>query len=144
MTSSNTGHVPSGAQREPSNTDRVRSLYTAFAQGDVPAVLQHFAPDIHWFEAEGFPHGGEYVGPDAVLQNVIVPLGTEWSSFAITPEQFVCEGDVVISLGQYAGTWRTTGRGFRAPYAHVWTLRDGKISSFRQFTDTAVVRGAID
>ncbi len=126
------------------NTERVRSLYEAFSRGDVPSVMQAFAPDIHWSEAEGFPHGGEYHGPDAVMQNVVMPLGAEWDPFTITPQQFIAEGDTVVSLGQYAGTFKATGRAFTAPYAHVWTLRDGKVARFRQFTDTAVVRKAIE
>lgn len=75
---------------------------------------------------------------------MLVPLGSEWSKFTVTPEQFISEGDIVVSLGQYAGTYRATGREFRAPCAHVWTVRDDRIKNFRQFTDTAIVREAID
>ena len=47
------------------NVDGVRGVYDAFAKGDVPAVLGFLAPDIEWTEAEGFPYGGTYNGPDA-------------------------------------------------------------------------------
>lgn len=126
------------------NTEIVRAIYEALARGDVPAVLASFAPDLSWTEAEGFPYGGTYQGPDAVVENVLAPLGSEWAPFTVTPEEFIAEGDQVVSLGLYAGTWKATGKSFSAPYAHVWRLRDGKVVRFRQFTDTAVVQTALE
>ncbi len=64
------------------HSETINKLYAAFASGDIPTVLAAFAPDIHWTEAEGFPYGGTYVGPDAVLQNVFMKLGSEWDGFA--------------------------------------------------------------
>ena len=40
------------------NLEAVRSVYDAFARGDVPAVLAVLGPDVSWTEAEGFPYGG--------------------------------------------------------------------------------------
>ncbi len=48
----------------------LRGLYAAFGRGDVPAVLDGFADDVEWNEAEGMPYGGVYRGGDAVVQNV--------------------------------------------------------------------------
>ena len=45
-------------------------------------MLGALAPDIRWTEAEGFPYGGTYVGPDAILQGVFMRLGTEWDGYA--------------------------------------------------------------
>jgi ketosteroid isomerase-like protein len=124
-------------------SNEVRNLYAAFARGDVPVVLGALAPDVHWTEAEGFPHGGCYVGPDAVLQNVFVNLGAEWDRFVATPETFVTSADTVIVLGEYSGTSKATGQSFTAPFVHVWQVRNGKIAKFQQHTDTAVVQRAL-
>ena len=125
------------------NSDIVRRLYAAFGRGDIPAVLHALASDVRWTEAEGFPYRGTYTGPDAVLQNVIAKLGTEWESFSVAPEEFVVEGDTVVSLGVYRGVYKATGKGFKAPFAHIWTLRDCKVVRFRQHTDTALVQEAV-
>jgi ketosteroid isomerase-like protein len=120
------------------NLDLVRGLYAAFAAGDIPAVLGVMAPDIHWTEAEGGPYGGVSIGPEAVLQDVFMKLGGEWDGYAAVPAEFVDGGDTVVVLGEYSGTYKATGKGFRAPFAHVWKFRDGKAVSFHQHTDTAV------
>ena len=121
----------------------IRGAYGAFARGDVPAVLAVLAPEISWTEAEGFPYGGTYFGPQAVLQGVFMRLGTEWDGYAAVPDEFIVQGDTVVALGLYSGTYNATGKTFAAPFAHVWTLRDGKAVKFQNFTDTAVVQAAL-
>jgi len=125
------------------NLEIVRGIYESFARGDVPAVLAALAPDIRWTEAEGFPYGGTYAGPEAILQGVFVKLGTEWEGFSAVPRQFVIQDATVVALGRYSGKYRKTGRSFSAPFAHVWTLQNGKAVTFHQHTDTAVVRQAM-
>jgi ketosteroid isomerase-like protein len=121
----------------------VHSIYAAFARGDMPAFLSALAPDVSWTEAEGFPYGGTYTGPNSVLEGVFMRLGSEWDGFAAVPQRFVADGDTVIVLGEYGGTYRTTGKRFVAPFVHVWELAGGKVACFRQHTDTAVVRAAM-
>ena len=125
------------------NAATIRSLYAAFAKGDIPAVLGMFDAQISWTEAEGFPYGGTYVGPDAVLANVFMKLGTEWDGFAAVPQQFVAEGDTVVALGTYSGVFKATGKAVKVPMVHVWKFRDGRIVGFHQHTDTAVVQRAL-
>ncbi len=118
----------------------VQAIYAAFAKGDIPAVLGALAADVHWTEAEGGPYGGVSIGPDAVLQNVFMKLGGEWDGFAAVPREFVASGDTVVALGDYSGTFKGTGKSFKAPFAHVWKLQGGKAVSFQQYTDTFVHR----
>ncbi len=125
------------------NLALIRSGYEAFSRGDVPAVLGLLASDVSWTEAEGFPYGGTYVGPEAVLQGVFMKLGTEWVGYAAVPSEFVADGDTVVALGTYSGKYKATGKSFAAPFAHVWEFRDGKVVKFRQYTDTVVVRAAL-
>ncbi len=125
------------------HSDTIANLYAAFGRGDVPSVLAAFAANISWTEAEGFPYGGTYVGPDAVLQNVFAKLGSEWNGYAAVPHEFVASGDTVVALGEYSGTYKATGKNFKAPFAHVWKFDGGRIVSFTQHTDTAVVQRAL-
>jgi uncharacterized protein len=125
------------------HSETINRLYAAFASGDIPTVLAAFAPDISWTEAEGFPYGGTYIGPEAVLHNVFMKLGSEWDGFAAVSHELVAEGETVVALGQYSGTYKATGKSFRAPFVHVWKFKDSGIASFTQYTDTAVVQSAL-
>ena len=122
-----------------SNVDIVKGAYEAFGRGDVPAVLEALDKDVIWTDMEGFPTGGTYVGAGAILNGVFLPLGTEWNSFQANPDEFLESGDRVVALGHYEGTYKATGKGMRVPFAHIWTLRDGKVVKFVQYTDTLLV-----
>ena len=68
---------------------------------------------------------------------------TDYEGFAATPAQYVADGDTVVSLGRYTGTHAASGAPLNAPFVHAWTVRDGKISTFQQYTDTAQFRDQV-
>ena len=113
----------------------VEAAYADFARGDVEAFLAILSPDVRWTDAEGYPYAGTYVGPDSLLQGLIARIGAEWDDYTVVPTTYVAEGDRVVALGDYGGTYKATGRSVEAPFAHVWELRDGQVVRFRQFTD---------
>jgi ketosteroid isomerase-like protein len=121
----------------------VQNLYAAFAKGDVASVLGCLSADIAWTEAAGFPYGGTYHGPTAVLDGVFMRLATEWDGFAAAPAEFIDGGETVVALGTYSGRYRATGKSFEARFAHVWKVRDGQAYSFEQYTDTMKVNVAL-
>ena len=121
------------------NAELMRGMYSSFASGDVPAVLGLFDPEISWTEAAGFPYAGTYIGPNAVLEKVFMRLATEWDGFAAVPDEIVDGGETVVALGNYSGSFKATGKSMRVPFAHVYKLKDGKIVSFVQHTDTLKV-----
>lgn len=123
--------------------DVVQSFYRSLAHGDAPAALAALDPHVEWTEAEGFPCAGTYRGPDDVLNGVLARLGTEWTGFEATPDEFVDGGDTVVALGTYRGTCKDTGKSFQAPFAHLWRIRNGKAVRFVQYTDTALVQEAL-
>jgi uncharacterized protein len=121
----------------------VRSLYEAFGKGDVPTVLAGFADDIEWNEAEGMPYGGQYHGPEAVAENVFGPITNDVDDFDVTPEEILADGDRVVVLLTYKGTAKESGNKLSMPAAHVWTVRNGKITMFRQLADSAIFNAAL-
>ena len=125
------------------HTDILHGIYTGFANGDIAAVLGPLAPDVQWVEAEGFPYGGTYVGPDAVLENVFMRIGADWSSYNANPAEFLASGDSVVVLGEYRGTHRASGKSFQVPFVHVWRFAGGRVRAFQQYTDTLLVQRAM-
>jgi ketosteroid isomerase-like protein len=117
----------------------VRSVYDAFARGDIAAAFKDFHPQIEWREAENFAYadGNPYIGPDRVLEGVFARLGADFDDFRVIPQQFVDGGGTVVTLGRYQGRVRVTGKTVDARFAHVWQIEDGKLRGFEQITDTA-------
>ena len=125
------------------NVELLKSLYDAFGRGDVPTVLGAMSPNIQWHQAEGNPYnpsGKAWVGPDAVLNNLFVRLGSEWDGFTVHLKQLHGAGDSVIVEGRYTGTYKPTGKSLNAQVCHVWDVKDGKITRFQQYMDTAQVQ----
>lgn len=126
-----------------SNVKTMQDLYGAFGRGDIESVLAAMDPRIEWREAENNPYqpdGQPWVGPDAIVNNLFVKLGTEWDGFSVNPKEFHDAGDAVVVEGRYTGTYKATGKNLNAQVTHVWRLRDGKVTSFQQYVDTAQLR----
>lgn len=129
-----------------SNVSLLKHLYDAFGRGDIPTVLGAMSPGMQWREAESNPYmpsGEAWVGPDAVLNNLFVRLGSEWDGFSVHPKSFHDAGDSVIVEGRYTGTYKATGKSMDAQMCHVWKVKDGKLASFQQYVDTAKWREAV-
>ena len=125
------------------NIALVRSLYEAFGKGDVPTVLAGFDENIEWNEPEGLPYGGQYHGPEAVAENVFGPVTSDFPDFDVTPEEILADGDRVVVLTTHTGTAKESGNKLSMPAAHVWTVRDGKVTYFRLLADSAAMNAAL-
>lgn len=125
------------------NRDTVAAFYTALAGGDAAAALGLMADDINWVGMEGWPYRAAGRGPAAVAEGILGPMLADWKDLAVTPSAFHDAGDVVVSIGRYSGVHNTTGKALDAAFAHVWTVTDGKLAAFRQFTDTLLVDRAM-
>ncbi|WP_085370950.1 nuclear transport factor 2 family protein [Leifsonia sp. NCR5] len=125
------------------NHDIIAAHYAASDRGDIDGMLTPLAPDARWTEMAGFPYAGTYIGPEQVRAGVFERIGAEWDGYTAAITELVDGGDTIVGLGTYSGTNRATGRSFEARVAHVWRLADGKVVAFEQFTDTALVRDAV-
>ena len=125
------------------NVKMLRDLYDAFGRGDIPGVLGAMSPNIQWHQAENNPYnpsGQPWVGPDAVLNNLFMRLGAEWDGFVVRPRAFHGAGDSVIVEARYNGTFKPTGKSMDTQVCHVWDVKDGKVTRFQQYVDTAKLR----
>jgi ketosteroid isomerase-like protein len=128
------------------SADLLKGLYEAFGRGDIGAVLGAMDPSMIWRPAEGSPYvseEGAWVGPNAILENVFMRLGTEWEGFRVTPATFSDAGERVIVEGRYTGTYKATGNAIDAQFCHIWDVKNGKITAFQQYVDTGQMQAAI-
>jgi len=127
------------------NTDRIQSMYDAFAAGDVESVVAGMDPEIEWLQAESFPYadGNPYRGPQAVVVGVFSRLAEEWDGWSLAIENLLDAGDNVVALGRYGGTNKASGTAIDAQFVHVWWLRGGKVVRFQQYCDTRQITAAM-
>ena len=122
----------------------VQKFYAALSTGDISTLLTVLDPDLEWTEAERFPYyGGTWRSPQAVIDNLLLPLGRDWEGFSAKVDDFIAQDNRVVSFGTYSGTYRQTGHFMSSPFAHLWTAREGRLSHFTQYTDTAKVLEAL-
>jgi ketosteroid isomerase-like protein len=127
-----------------SNGRTVAGMYEAFGRGDVPHVLAQMAPDVEWIETEAgnIPTHGTFASPQEVLENVFAKVPEHFEQFELRPELWIEAGDDVVVTGRVVARTHA-GRKLDAPYAHVFSFRDGKVSRNDNFHGTALWAAAL-
>lgn len=129
------------------NLQIVQEAYAAFGRRDIGGVLASLSDDIVWESMTGagphVPHAGRRTGKRAVSEFFETLLTTlDYQRFEV--REFIAQGDRVVVLGSYAATPRSTGNYVEADWVMVFRLRDGLVTDFREFTDTAGVSAAYE
>jgi len=83
----------------------------------------------------------DYHGKQDVAQ-FFDELGQAQEAELFEPQEVIAEGDKVMVMGQAKWTVRANGNHYEYPWAHAFTIRDGKISRFQQYYDTAATEAA--
>ena len=130
--------------QEAQNIKVVQEAYAAFGRGDVQGILDRLADEVIWKGVYGaasyVPTSGERRGKAAVATFFKQVAETvKFSQF--DPKEFVATGDKVVALGHYRAT-TSIGKNFEADFAMVFTLTNGKVSHFQEFTDSAAINVA--
>jgi len=132
------------AEQQTDNIATVKKMYALFATNDHKAIRGIFAEDLAWNQMKGFPGGGQYVGPDQVFDKVFTGFRENWAEWKATIDRYIDIGDGVFVIGYYEGTYRATGKSMKADFACEYKVKDGKITSFTQYTDTYLIAQAMD
>ncbi|UVO13998.1 hotdog fold thioesterase [Mycobacterium sp. SVM_VP21] len=116
----------------------VAALYSAFAAADGAALADLLHPQFVGRVSSGMPlgAGGPVEGPEQMLLGVWGATFAEYDT-APQPDEVVVVGpDRAIVFGYYRGRSRSTDQNFEAAFTHDITVRDGKVASLIQITDT--------
>jgi hypothetical protein len=129
---------------EAENTKVVQEAYAAFGRGDVQAILDRLDDNVAWTAVYGsgpqVPQGGQRQGKPAVA-DFFKQLSSQVTFSTFEPREFIATGDKVVALGRYVGK-TPVGKTFDLDFAMVFTLRNGKVVRFQEFTDSAAVNAA--
>ena len=128
---------------EEANTQIVKDGYEKFGSGDIPGLLSLFADDIDWAtpHIENAPFSGTRLGLEEVGEFFKL-LGESEDIAFFEPAEFIAQGDKVVVLGSSKATVKSTSRSYETDWVHVFTVKDGKVTNFAEFFDTAAATKA--
>jgi uncharacterized protein len=121
------------------NITLVQSLYAAFQRGDIGTIVAAALPDTVWHahgRTKDHPALGVHKGPQGVEKFFRI-VGETQDVTVFTPREFYAADDKVFVRGNYAWTMRKTGKPVSSEWLHMFTIRDGKLAGFDEYTDTA-------
>lgn len=129
---------------ESQNVELVQGAYAAFQRGDIAAVLASLDEAIVWKGVIGagphVPMAGERHGT-AEVAAFFKTVGENIRFSQFEPRQFFALGDKVVTLGHYRGN--TPGGGsFDSDFVMVFTVRNGRVTEFQEFLDSAQLNAA--
>jgi ketosteroid isomerase-like protein len=123
---------------EDANTATIRNCYEKFRHGDISGLLEQMSEDIEFTvpEVENAPFGGIWHGRSEVERFFeLMELAEDLTDFEV--REYISQGDRVVVIGRSTSTVRSTGRHYSTEWVHVHTVKDGRITSFSEFFDTA-------
>jgi uncharacterized protein len=128
---------------EKENAETVQEAYNNFNTGNIQALLDQLSDNVTWElpEIEGVPLAGKRTGREGVKE-FFETLSRDQDVLEFEPIESLAQGDKVVSLGHYKWRVKSTGREYASNFVHVFTVRNGKITGFREHFDTAVVAAA--
>ena len=116
----------------------VLSRYVAAVEaGDADTIRDSFAEDATWTLAGQLPISGTWRGRDVIIDEFLATAMSNYEpgSVSLVIEQMISEGDQVAL--QWTSRARTLdGEAYENDCIGVFTVRDGKIQSVREFMDT--------
>jgi ketosteroid isomerase-like protein len=131
---------------EAQNTRVVQDAYAAFGRGDVPGILATLDDNVVWKAVHGaskhVPTAGERRGKAAVSEFFAV-LAQAFQFDRFEPREFIAQSDRVAVVGSYAARTSTNKR-IDSEWVMLFTVRNGRIAEFQEFTNTAMLNAAFE
>src|ERR1700723_3032322 len=124
------------------NVQTVKDFFAAIGRGDREALLALVAEDIEWIiPGEDWPLAGTRHGHAGLAD--LLETASKSMETSTEPREFVAQGDRVLGVGFARGKVKATNKAFEDDWIFAITVRDGKLTSIREYVDTqALARAA--
>jgi len=109
----------------------VRGAYDAFSRGDIPSAMAAMADDIVWHVPGRGPLSRDYRGHAEVLDFFGHFMKLSDGTFQLRVDDVLAKDDRVVVLCTTSA--QRKGRSWSSPQIHVWTVKDGKATTFREY-----------
>jgi ketosteroid isomerase-like protein len=115
------------------NVEIVRQYFPAYDRSGVDGLAEFWHPDINYRAAEGaLDDVGLMEGPDA-LRDYLRQWEETFEKGRMEVEELIDAGDQVVALVRAIGRMKDSDAEIDFRYAIVFTIRDGKIATGREY-----------
>ena len=124
------------------NIQTVKAFFAAISGGDRQALLALVAEDIEWIiPGEDWPLAGTRHGHAGLAD--LFETASRTIETSTEPREFIAQGDRVLVVGSASGRIKATNKTFQDDWVFAITVRDGRLTSIREYVDTqALARAA--
>ena len=123
----------------------VQKIYAAYKNKNLKGILEHQSETAEWSVAAS-PEKIPWANPGRGHKGVANFLNTfeHWLvPQAFNIQDYLEEGNKIVALGYQAGYVKPTGYHYEYDFVHVWEFRDGKVTKFRVYFDSAYVANVL-
>ena len=124
------------------NVQTVKDFFAAIGRGDKEGLRALVAEDIEWIiPGEDWPLAGTRHGHAGLAD--LLETASKSIETSTEPREFVAQGDRVLVVGFARGKIKATNKTFEDHFVFAITVRDGRLTSIREYVDTqALARAA--
>jgi ketosteroid isomerase-like protein len=123
------------------NVEIIRQVYAGFVKKDLDAILALQAQDSVWSVAgphDRIPWAAPRRGHEGVA-DFLKTLGSWLKVEKFEIHDYLANEGKVVALGEQSGTVSSNSKSYAFDFVHVWTVHEGRVTSFRVYYDTIYV-----
>ena len=125
------------------NKSRMKALYAALAEGNARPFLEALHDDVLWTVIGTTRWSGTFRGKEAVLRELLRPLGERLAlPHKVHLRRIVAEDDVVVTELRGESTTKE-GVPYHNTYCCVHRLENGRIRELTEYSDTALMTSVL-
>ena len=117
----------------------VDKMFAAFGKGDVEKFIETVSEHTAWI------YHGTQVIPKGIFEGkegartFITNILTQTEIINFEPQQFICDGQMVVVLGQEHQKVKRSGKELKQKWVQIYTVENDLISRMEEFATTEVV-----
>ena len=123
------------------NIQTVKDFFAAIGRGDRQALEALVAEDIEWIiPGKNWPLAGTHRGHAGLAH--LLETASKSIETSTEPREFIAQGDRVLVVGFARGKIKATSKTFEDDWVFAITVRDGKLTTIREYVDTKALARA--
>ena len=120
----------------------IQDVYAAFGRGDVAFILDRVSENVDWefVGSPSLPYAGRRTNKAGVA-DFFAAVAKADTIHLFEPREYIATDDGVVVLGHERSTTNDTATDFESDWIHLFTVKEGIVTRWRGFFNTAARYG---